>query len=245
MQELNKPQNLNNELCSHQNLRAIELNLVRCHCCGKLNHFTDTKLSCTRCYSVLHSRQPHSLDRSLAFLVAATILYIPANLLPMTITDSILGGQQDTIMSGVIYFWKSEDYFVSIVIFTASIFIPLLKLVILYFLIITVYIKRWKRWNFSPSQCAIFYRIVEFVGRWSMIDVFVVALLTALVQIHSLATILAGSGSVAFCTVVVLTMLASMSFDPRMIWDNQQGASLNSNSGIQLPLNKSYSNSLK
>ena len=206
--------------------RAIDLSLVLCHCCGLLNKSNNelsdgTKTAkCTRCHSELHQRKTKSLERTLAFLIAATILYIPANVLPMTVTESLLGNQQDTIMSGVIYFWQSGDYFVASVIFTASIFIPMLKLFILGILLLAVHLQSSKRLTFSPEHCATLYRIVEFVGRWSMIDVFVVALLAALIQIHSLATILAGPGAVAFGAVVILTMFASLSFDPRIIWDN-------------------------
>lgn len=207
--------------------RAIDLELTLCHCCGTLNRMTSLsameqarKSRCTRCDSPLHTRKTRSLERTLAYLIAASILYIPANVLPMTITESILGRQQDTIMSGVIYFWKSGDYFVSSVIFIASIFIPLLKLVILALLLSAVHLQASKKIHLSPKHCSIMYRVVEFIGRWSMIDVFVVAMLAALIQIQSLATILAGTGAVAFGAVVVLTMLASLSFDPRIIWDN-------------------------
>ncbi|MBK0063138.1 MULTISPECIES: paraquat-inducible protein A [unclassified Acinetobacter] len=203
--------------------RAIDLAFVTCHCCGLLNTQTnqmDQHQYCSRCRTALHVRKDHSQSRTLALVIAATILYIPANLLPMTITDSLLGHQQDTIMSGVIYFWQSGDYFVAAVIFTASIFIPMVKLLILYFLVFMVRMQSSAQWNMLPSHCSVLYRIVEFVGRWSMIDVFVVALLTALIQIQSLATILAGPGAVAFGAVVVLTMFASLSFDPRIIWDN-------------------------
>ncbi|WP_426454580.1 paraquat-inducible protein A [Acinetobacter sp. KB005] len=209
--------------------RAKDLSLIVCHCCGVVNSAQNGKrrrdkshqvLRCIRCNSVLHSRKPASLNRTFALVVAATILYIPANVLPMTVTDSLLGSQQDTIMSGVIYFWQSGDYLVSVVIFMASIFIPMLKLLILYFLLFAVYLQKSAGWKFLPEQCVKLYRIVEFIGRWSMIDVFVVALLTALIQIQSLATILAGPGSIAFGAVVVLTMFASLSFDPRIIWDN-------------------------
>ncbi|MEI1680099.1 paraquat-inducible protein A [Acinetobacter baumannii] len=207
--------------------RAKDLSLILCHCCGLLNsskvrktHQNHNVLRCVRCHSALHERKPGSLNRTFALVVAATILYVPANLLPMTVTDSLLGRQQDTIMSGVIYFWQNGDYLVSVVIFMASIFIPMLKLIILYFLLLVVYIQSSAPWKFTPEQCIKLYRIVEFVGRWSMIDVFVVALLTALIQIQSLATILAGPGSIAFGAVVVLTMFASLSFDPRIIWDN-------------------------
>lgn len=216
--------------------RGVDLGLVLCHSCGRLNQWPhvdevheDEVLRCERCYAPLHQRKTASLERTLAFLIAATILYIPANVLPMTITESVLGYQQDTIMSGVIYFWHSGDYLVASVIFMASIFIPLLKLVILALLLAAVYLQRSRRIQLLPAHCAILYRIVEFIGRWSMIDVFVVALLAALIQIHSLATILAGAGSVAFGAVVVLTMCASLSFDPRIIWDNYAQAQKDKN----------------
>ncbi len=201
---------------------AKDLSLLLCHSCGLLNRaqFVSRHEHCSRCHAPLHLRKSHSLDRTLALLLAAALLYIPANLLPMTITDSLLGSQQDTIMSGVIYFWQGGDYLVSVVIFTASIFIPMLKLLILGFLLIAVHQQASAKWHFRPEQCAVLYRVVEFVGRWSMIDVFVVSLLTALIQMQSIATILAGPGAVAFGAVVVLTMLASLSFDPRIIWDN-------------------------
>jgi len=212
--------------------RAQDLGLVLCHSCGHLNPEwrpedarTDADESprvyqhCGRCHAPLHERKPMSLDRTLALMSAAIILYIPANVLPMTLTDSLLGSQHDTIMSGVIYFWQSDDYLVATVIFTASIFVPILKLIILGFLLYAVHQQGKGQRRFRPEQCAVLYRIVEFVGRWSMIDVFVVSLLTALIQMQSLATISAGPGAVAFGAVVVLTMLASLSFDPRIIWD--------------------------
>lgn len=206
-------------------LRAKDVGLIQCHCCGLLNAAANKQvaqdhLHCCRCNSRLHVRKPQSLNRTFALVIAAAILYIPANVMPMTVTDSLLGRQQDTIISGVIYFWQNGDYLVSVVIFMASIFIPILKLLILVFLLVAVSMQSSAKLHFSPEHCALLYRIVEFIGRWSMIDVFVVALLTALIQIQSLATILAGPGAVAFGAVVVLTMFASMSFDPRIIWDN-------------------------
>ena len=223
-----------NELPDQSKLavRAIDLSMQLCHRCGMLNTVETSHVNkldklqphvaakCSRCSSTLHLRKTRSLERTLAFLIAASILYIPANVLPMTVTQSLLGNQQDTIMSGVIYFWQTGDYFVSSVIFMASIFIPMLKLLILALLLLAVHLQSSKRLNLSPENCASLYRVVEFIGRWSMIDVFVVAMLAALIQIHSIATILAGPGAVAFGAVVVLTMLASFSFDPRIIWDN-------------------------
>lgn len=209
-----------------QFVRAQDLSLRMCHCCGLLNELKlqqdDEAItqSCIRCGTVLHYRKPNSLSRTFALVIAASILYIPANLLPMTLTDSLFGSQQDTILTGVLYFWSSGDYLVAIVIFCASIFIPLLKLITLFFLLAAVHFQKKQRVFFSPTRCAKLYRLVEIVGRWSMIDVFVVSLLTALIQIQSLATIVAGPGAVAFAAVVVLTLLASLSFDPRIIWDN-------------------------
>ncbi|WP_130803142.1 paraquat-inducible protein A [Acinetobacter ihumii] len=207
--------------------RAIDFSLVTCHCCGLLSRVSPEFLKnsgstarCPRCHSHLHVRKPQSINRTLALVIAASILYVPANVLPMTITDSIFDTQKDTIMSGVIYFWQNQDYLVATVIFAASIFIPILKLLILCFLMMSVSMQSWGRWHFQPKHCTLLYRVVEFVGRWSMIDVFVVSMLTALIQIQSLATILAGPGAVAFGAVVILTMFASLSFDPRIIWDN-------------------------
>jgi paraquat-inducible protein A len=199
---------------------ANDLSLIVCHSCGQLNPIALNNHPCSRCHAILHQRKPASLDRTWALMLSAMIMYIPANLLPMTITDSLFGEQQDTIMSGVIYFWKSSDYLVASIIFTASIFIPMLKLVILTFLLIAVHQQESNKKKWRPEQCATLYRVVEFIGRWSMIDVFVVSLLTALIQMQSLASISAGPAAVAFGAVVVLTMLASLSFDPRIIWDN-------------------------
>ncbi len=210
---------------------AKDLSLVVCHSCGLLNPISPQRVSstpkpCSRCHSILHERKPASLERTWALMLAAAIMYIPANLLPMTSTRSLMGEQQDTIMSGVIYFWQHSDYLVAFVIFTASIFIPLLKLMILTFLLLVVRKQATDTHRWRPEQCAFLYRVVEFVGRWSMIDVFVVSLLTALIQMQALASINAGSGAVAFGAVVVLTMLASLSFDPRIIWDNYYKVSL-------------------
>lgn len=197
---------------------AKDLSLVVCHGCGLLSPLHSK--TCPRCHSILHDRKPASLERTWALMLAAAIMYVPANLLPMTSTSSLMGEQQDTIMSGVIYFWQHHDYLVAFVIFTASIFIPMLKLMILAFLLLVVRKQKTDKERWRPEQCAFLYRVVEFVGRWSMIDVFVVSLLTALIQMQALASISAGPGAVAFGAVVVLTMLASLSFDPRIIWDN-------------------------
>ena len=206
-------------------ITAAARGLLSCHVCGLLSrggHGART-LHCPRCSAPLHVRKPNSVARSWAFLIAAYILYIPANVLPIMETSSLFGAQSDTIMSGIIYLWHSGSWDLALVVFIASIMVPLLKLIALTLLLITV--QRRSTWQ--PLQRAKLYRIVELVGRWSMLDIYVVAILAALVQIGALATINAGPGALAFGAVVVLTMLSAMEFDPRLIWDPLQKVRFN------------------
>jgi paraquat-inducible protein A len=214
------PNNLTPTLSKAHIQTAQDLGLIACHSCGRLNPISQLNCRCTRCEAPIHQRKPASLDRTWALMIAAIIMYVPANLLPMMRTESLVGVKSDTIMSGVIYFWHGHDYLVATIIFVASIFVPMLKLMILIYLLLAVRFQSISTNHWQPEQCAKLYRIIEFIGRWSMIDVFVVSLLTALIQMQSIATITAGPGAVAFGVVVVLTMLAALSFDPRIIWDN-------------------------
>ena len=142
-------------------------------------------------------------------------MYVPANVLPMTVTTALGAAQSDTIMSGVIYFIHSGSWEIAAVIFIASIFVPMAKLAILIFLLISVQLRcRWR-----PRDRTVLYRMTELVGRWSMVDVYVVTILVALVKLGAVANIEAGPAAVFFAIVVVLTMLAAESFDPRLIWD--------------------------
>jgi paraquat-inducible protein A len=193
--------------------------LLSCHVCGLLSRGGQSggAFHCPRCSAALHFRKPDSVARSWAFLIAAYILYIPANVLPMMQTSSLFGSQDDTIMSGVIYLWQSGSWDLALVVFIASIMVPLLKLIAMTVLLISV--QRRSTWQ--PVQRTKLYRIVELVGRWSMLDIYVVSILAALVQIGNLATINAGPAALAFGAVVVLTMFSAMSFDPRLIWDAQ------------------------
>jgi paraquat-inducible protein A len=170
---------------------------------------------CTRCGFPLHLRKPNSVRRTWALLIAAYVLYLPANLLPITVTRSIFGVQQDTILSGVAYLWSSGSWLIATVVFVASIAVPLLKLFSLTLLVVSVQ----RRWRLAPLGRTRLYRFLEAIGRWSMLDIFVVTILVALVQTQSLATIAPGSGVLAFAAVVVLSMLATMAFEPRLIWD--------------------------
>jgi len=148
-------------------------------------------------------------------VIAAFIFYLPANMLPITHTAALGKVQSDTILSGVIYFIHHGDWPLALVIFTASVAVPLLKLFILSYLIWTVS----RRSRSRPLDRTKLYRITEAVGRWSMVDVYVVTILVALVQLGFLANIEAGHGALFFSMVVVITMFAAMSFDPRLIWD--------------------------
>jgi paraquat-inducible protein A len=194
---------------------AQSLDLIACHPCGAVWQGATEGAACARCGSKLHRRKPDSLNRTWALLAAAYLMYLPANLLPVMVTSNLLNTKQDTILSGVIYFWVTGAWGLATVVFVASFLVPLFKLGALTIL-------AWMAQRHSPHNRpdrARLYRIVEVIGRWSMLDVFVVALLAGLVRIQGLAEVTAGLGIAAFATVVVLTMLASLSFDPRLTWD--------------------------
>ncbi len=194
---------------------ALNMGMVSCHRCHLLCSWEKAPSSCPRCGTLLHSRKPNSIARTWALVIAAIIFYIPANVLPITHTSSFAGVQSDTIMSGVIYFIHSGSWPVALIIFVASVFVPLVKLLILITLMISVQF----RWQWRPVDRTRLYRLTEAIGRWSMLDIFVVTILVALVHFGSLANIAAGPGALYFGAVVVITMFAAESFDARLIWD--------------------------
>ena len=199
---------------------AREAGLISCHSCHLLCQGAKqpSHMLCPRCGARMHDRKPNSIARTWALVIAAFIFYIPANVFPITTVISLGKAQSDTIMSGVIYFIHSGMWPIALVIFLASVFIPLLKLLILSFLLISVQRKSsWRRQDRTRL-----YRITEIIGRWSMVDIFVVTILVALVHLGGLATIHAGPGAIFFGAVVVITIFAAMSFDPRLIWDTQE-----------------------
>ena len=192
---------------------ARSLGLARCHDCSLL---VDARQPvCPRCGARLHLRKPDSLGRTAALVLAAMILYLPANLLPITVTTALGVRQADTILSGVIYFMQTGSWEIASVIFIASVFVPFAKLIILVLLLVSVRF----RWRWRPRDRTVLYRLTELVGRWSMVDIYVVTILVALVRLGAVATIEAGPAAVYFAAVVVLTMFAAESFDPRLIWD--------------------------
>ena len=198
---------------------ARALGLLPCRRCGTVWQEAHEGERCQRCGSRLHTSKPDSLNRTWALLVAACLMYLPANLLPVMVTRSLFGTQQDTIMSGVVFFWLSGSYGVATIIFVASFLVPLFKLVALIVLLVTAQ----RRSDWRRAERARLYHVIEFIGRWSMLDVFVVALLAGLVRIQGFAEITAGPGIAAFGAVVVLTMLASLTFDPKLSWYFQPG----------------------
>jgi len=198
-------------------LTALLTGLVACDACGQLDRHTRSlkHQHCSRCDAALHRRHPDSLRRTWALLIAAALLYIPANLLPVMHTASLMDTQDNTIMSGVIYFWTSGEWPLAVIVFIASIVVPVLKISVLALLLITA--QRRSSWR--PHERTTLYRIIQHIGRWSMLDVFVVTLTVALVRFQSFAEVTAGPGAIAFGSVVILTLLAAKQFDPRLTWD--------------------------
>ena len=200
---------------------AADAGLLGCHDCGLLSREQSgqhAELLCPRCGAALHKRKPNSLARTWALVIAAFICYIPANLLPMTVVTSLGAVQSDTIMSGVIYFLQHGEWPIGLVILIASVVVPLTKLFILIYLLISV--QRKSQWR--PLERTRLYRVTEAIGRWSMTDIYVVTIMVALVHLGNLATIEAGTGAIFFGAVVVLTIIAALTFDPREIWDNME-----------------------
>ncbi|KAF0190156.1 MAG: paraquat-inducible protein [Desulfobulbaceae bacterium] len=196
---------------------ARQMGLITCHDCHLMipEEQFQGHPHCPRCGAHLHQRKPNSLTRTWALVWTAIILIIPANFLPMTITTTLGAKQGDTIMSGVIYFMQTGSWEIASVIFIASIFVPFCKLLLLIFLLISVQFKS----SWRPKDRTALYRLTELVGRWSMVDIYVVTILVALVKLGAVASIEAGPAAVYFAAVVVTTMFAAESFDPRLIWD--------------------------
>ena len=192
--------------------------MISCHSCDLLTDNTGQsheELECPRCGASLHSRKTNSLARTWALVISAFIFYVPAMVLPITRITSLGHVQTDTIMSGVILFIQTGSWEIALVIFVASIIVPMMKLLILVYLLISVQGKSDRR----PNDRAKLYRLTEFVGRWSMVDIYVVAILVALVNLGVIADIDAGPAAFYFAAVVIITIFAARTFDPRLIWD--------------------------
>jgi paraquat-inducible protein A len=163
-------------------------------------------------------RKPHSLAVTAVLLSLAALLYIPANLLPVMYTRTVLDNERDTIMSGVLELLQSGSWPIAVLVFVASIVVPLLKILALAIILYSA----WRPSGRHRRQRSELFRLVEFIGRWSMLDIYAISLLVTLVQVQSFATVDVGWGAVAFGAVVVLTIAAAHTFDERLLWDEQQ-----------------------
>src|ERR1700723_497338 len=197
--------------------QSLELGLVLCRTCGLAVSLASLGIErrCPRCRSRIEQRTPFSTEMTLAWLIAGMIFYIPANLLPVMHTSGLLGDEDSTILGGILEFWRAGDWDIALLIFIASIAVPFTKFIAIGLLLYTV--RRGSRWE--RHQRTKLYRVVEFIGYWSMLDVIVVALTSALMQFQLLGTAEPRAGIAFFCAVVVVTMLSALSFDPRLIWD--------------------------
>src|SRR6266540_4523145 len=198
-------------------LTAAQAGLVSCETCSLLSRPADAAEPgyCPRCGGELASRHHHSIQYTWALVIAAAICYIPANVLPVLNTTALGSVDSDTIMGGVVLLYTSGSWPLALIVLIASVMIPLGKLVALAYLLITV-----QRGSVASNRDrARLYRLVEIIGRWSMLDVFVDTFTVALIQLQPLMSVEPGPGVVFFMAVVVLTMLAVESFDPRLIWD--------------------------
>jgi paraquat-inducible protein A len=197
-----------------------ELSLLSCSICNSLyemSSYEDTgNAKCSVCGEHLHQRKPDSISRTWALIVAATLFYIPANIYPVMVVETFGKVESHTIIGGVIAFVHAGDYPLALLVFFASIFIPIMKILALMLLLISVQFK--SKWN--PEHRDTIYKIVETIGKWSMVDVFMISILMALVKLGSIVTIVAGLGSTFFALVVFFTIIAAVTFDVRLVWDN-------------------------
>jgi len=199
--------------------------MIACKTCGQIHampHLAPgTVAKCVRCGSTIRRRTSASLHRTAAFSLAALLLYLPANVFPILHMNLYGTSSENTVWEGAVRLFRDGQWFIAAIVFLASMIIPLFKLLGLFFLVTSVQLNlsRWKlfrTWTF---------RFIELIGRWAMLDVFVLAILVSLVKLQRLATIMPGKGLLAFTAVVVLTLLASASFDPQLIWDKESSES--------------------
>ena len=201
-------------------ISGLRQDLRSCPCCTAI--LPKNQRACPRCGVSAHARRKHSLQWTLALLITSLMLYIPANIMPIMVTETLGNPYPSNIMAGVILLWSDGSYPVALVIFIASIMVPSLKMLAI----------GWLCWDASgrgrrdSEKMHRIYEVVEFVGRWSMIDVFVIAVLSALVRMGRLMSIYPALGALLFALVVILTMIAAMAFDPRLTWDRLQNESL-------------------
>lgn len=201
-----------------ERLTTSNHNIINCHTCGLLSTEGDHLTHCTRCTTPLHHRKPHSIENTWALVFAATVLMVPANIYPILTVIRFGQGSPDTIVSGVLHLIEDGLWGLAMIVFIASIVVPVTKLLALSYLLLSVRSK--SKWR--SRDRTLLYRVTEVIGAWSMVDVFLVGLLSSLVSLDALSMIEPGVGASYFAGVVILTMFAAHSFDARLIWDNAQ-----------------------
>lgn len=206
---------------SQTNSQENILQTLTCQSCGQNQTLpavpAHSTAMCVRCNATLQQHAPRGIQKTMALTLAAFILFIPANMLPILSMTQFGYQSESTILQGVVELWKSGTQGIAIVVLLCSILIPLAKIIGLFYLCIA-----WKRQ--SPKRNSILLRLIETIGRWSMLDVFLVAILVAIVKLGSFASVQPELGLVAFTMVVVLTMIASSSFDSRLFWNSRNSA---------------------
>ncbi|HEY1718485.1 MAG TPA: paraquat-inducible protein A [Verrucomicrobiae bacterium] len=194
------------------------MNVVACETCGLVQQFENAsprhRVHCARCDSLLQRHRPNSRARTAALALAALCLYVPANIYPIMVMEYMGRHTENTVWGGVKALYKDHMWYVAAIVFAASILIPLLKLAGLFFLVVN------RSWRWQKTRTWI-YKAVCRIGPWAMLDVFLLSVLVALIRFGRFATVIPGPGIVAFASVVVLTILASSSFDPRVIWKEE------------------------
>ncbi|MEO5327941.1 MAG: paraquat-inducible protein A [Magnetococcus sp. THC-1_WYH] len=196
-------------------LTAKSSGLIRCHVCALVTPSPENH-PCPRCATPLHARKPSSLQKTWALTMAAALLYVPANIFPIMTVVQMGQGEPKTILAGVASLIETGMWPLAMIVFIASVVVPLGKIVILIYLLVSVH---WGLKTYIKERIAL-YRLMEVFGHWSMVDIFLVTLLTTLVKMGALATIEPNRGVSFFGAVVVLTIFAARTFDPRLIWDS-------------------------
>lgn len=196
---------------------ALSQGFIRCHDCGYLVKTVKQPHACPRCDSHLHPRQPHSLQRTTALLLSSFLLYIPANVFPIMVVNQFGAGEPSTIAGGIVELIDAGMIPIGLLVLVASILVPSSKLIGISLLLLCAHF----RWQVNARRWTKMYRVIAFVGRWSMLDIFMISILVDLVNFNGVH-IIAGPAATAFAAVVILTMFAAENFDPRLLWDNQQ-----------------------
>lgn len=198
--------------------------IIACKTCGLVQRVEelrgDTTAECCRCGSIISRRTVNSLARTAALSLAALILYVPANIYPILRMEYYGAYLESTVWDGCVNLFRDGQWLVAVIVFLASILVPMCKLLGLFFLVVTAKLKSPR----GRRERTRIYKIIEVIGPWAMLDVFLLAVLVALVKMEQLASVLPGPGLLAFTAVVVLTILASAAFDPKLIWDESDSA---------------------